>query len=58
MGSRFKYTIHNIIGHPMMEIFHLMGFKKLASWVHDATLPADWEEEYENSWDAGEETNL
>ena len=56
--SRFKYTLHNIIGHPMMEIFHLLGLEKAASWIHDATLPADWEEDYENSWDAGEETNL
>ena len=56
--SRFKYTIHNVIGHPLMELFHLVGLERLASWIHDITLPSSWEEDYDNSWDAGEETNL
>ena len=37
--QRFKYTIHNMIGHPLMEIFSLVGLHKLADWVHDVTLP-------------------
>ena len=54
----FKYTIHNIIGHPVMEVCYLLGFKELGKWVHDSTLPEGWEEEYSNSWDPGEdETN-
>ena len=56
--SRFKYTLHNCIGHPLMEIFHLMGLQRLAAWVHDVTLPNNWEEEYDTAWDAGEDSNL
>jgi len=37
--SRFRYTIHNIVGHPLMEIFSLLGMHKRAAWIHDVTLP-------------------
>lgn len=56
--TRFKYSIHNLLGHPIMEIFNILGFKKLSIWVHDITLPSDWQTDYDNSWDAGEETNI
>jgi hypothetical protein len=36
---RFRYTIHNIIGHPLMEIFYLLGLSALAERIHDITLP-------------------
>jgi hypothetical protein len=36
---RFRYTIHNIIGHPLMEIFYLLGMNQRAEWIHDITLP-------------------
>ena len=52
--KRFKYTIHNIFAHPLMEICYIFGFEKLGMWIHDKTLPADWEEDYSNHWDAGE----
>ena len=55
--SRFRYSLHNIIGHPLMEIFHLLGLKRLSSWIHDSTLPVGWKEGYGNSWDAGEQTD-
>jgi len=35
----FSYTIHNIIGHPLMEIFNLIGMRKTGAWIHDVTLP-------------------
>ncbi len=54
--KRFKYTLHNIIGHPVMELLHLVGFTTWSERVHDATLPKGWEEDDEPSpkWDAGE----
>lgn len=55
---RFRYTIHNIVGHPLMEIFSLLGMHKRASWIHDSTLPKNWEQDYANSWDVGEKTEL
>lgn len=55
---RFRYTIHNMIGHPIMEVFSILGLNKWASWVHDVTLPNGWEdedsEENESKWKAGE----
>ena len=37
--KRFRYSAHNIIGHPLMEICNIFGAKKLGSWFHDITLP-------------------
>ena len=39
--NHFKYTIHNIIAHPLMEILHLIGFTKLGNKIHDLTLPRE-----------------
>ncbi len=39
--KKFKYTFHNIIGHPLMEIFNLLGMPKLANKIHDQSLPKD-----------------
>lgn len=36
---RFRYTIHNVVGHPLMEIFYLLGLQAQAEWIHDVTLP-------------------
>lgn len=43
-GRRLKWPkhawiIHNLIGHPVMQILALFGFKKTAIWVHDGTVP-------------------
>jgi hypothetical protein len=35
----FKWTIHNIIAHPLMEIFNLFRLSKIANFIHDVTLP-------------------
>ena len=37
--NRFKYSLHNIIGHPLMQILYILGFTKWAKLVHDKTLP-------------------
>ena len=39
--SRFRYTLHNIVGHPAMELAHLCGLPSLALWLHETTLPAE-----------------
>lgn len=39
--GRFSYTIHNLVAHPLMEIFHLIGFTELGNKIHDATLPLE-----------------
>ena len=37
--NRFEYTIHNLIGHPLSEILHLLGLQKASKAFHDWTLP-------------------
>ncbi|MAH45887.1 hypothetical protein CMI37_08650 [Candidatus Pacearchaeota archaeon] len=39
--NHFKYTIHNLIAHPLMEILHLVGLSTLGNHVHNLTLPSD-----------------
>jgi len=35
----FRMTLHNLVGHPLMEILSLVGLQSAARWVHDVTLP-------------------
>ncbi len=37
--KHFAYAIHNLIGHPLSEILHLVGLEKASNWMHDVTLP-------------------
>lgn len=36
----FKWTIHNIIAHPIAEILWLLQLKKAGNFVHDITVPS------------------
>jgi len=43
-GQRLKYhrhawAIHNLIGHPLMQIFSWLHLKELGLKIHDATVP-------------------
>jgi len=43
-GRRFKWIrhawlIHNLVGHPMMQVFALLGKYDWAMRVHEATVP-------------------
>lgn len=35
-----NWAVHNLVGHPLMQIFSWLGMKDLAAKVHDATVPA------------------
>jgi hypothetical protein len=41
--ERFKWTLHNLIGHPVSEIVYLLIGRRygLARWVHDVTMPPE-----------------
>jgi hypothetical protein len=35
----FAFTAHNMIGHPVSEVFYLLGLDRVGDYVHDITLP-------------------
>ena len=37
--GRFSYCIHNMIGHPVAELFWVFGLEKAGDYVHDITVP-------------------
>ena len=37
--QHFRWTFHNLIAHPLSEIFHLFGASDLSNKIHDSTLP-------------------
>ena len=37
--GRFSWTLHNVAGHPLMELFYLIGLTNVAHWAHDFTIP-------------------
>jgi len=37
--GHLRYTFHNLVGHPVMEILHMVGLKRWGVWVHEHTLP-------------------
>lgn len=50
LPERFRWTAHNLIGHPGLELFSQLGLPALGRWIHDVTLPeVDPEEEADNA---------
>lgn len=41
----FSWTLHNLIAHPLSEIAHLVGLRRLSDWLHDQTVPTHEEGE-------------
>lgn len=39
LPKKYKWTIHNLIAHPISEIIHLLGNTNLATKIHDCTIP-------------------
>jgi hypothetical protein len=39
LPERFRWTLHNLVAHPLSEIFYQLGFNKLDEWIHDYTIP-------------------
>lgn len=36
---RWRWTMHNLIGHPVSELSYQLGFVEFSDWIHDATIP-------------------
>lgn len=37
--QRHAWTVHNLVGHPVMQLLAFLRQHKAAMWVHDATVP-------------------
>lgn len=37
--EHFKWSVHNLLSHPLSEIAWLLGFEKLSNWLHDVSIP-------------------
>jgi hypothetical protein len=37
--GHFKWSIHNLIAHPLMELLHLIGLPTWGYRLHDFTIP-------------------
>ena len=37
--EHFRWSIHNLLAHPLSEIAYLVGLRKLSDWLHDASVP-------------------
>ncbi|NQV89919.1 hypothetical protein HQ487_00755 [Candidatus Uhrbacteria bacterium] len=36
---RHRWVVHNLLGHPLMQLFVFVNAHKLALWIHEATVP-------------------
>jgi|688.fasta_scaffold1865459_2 hypothetical protein len=36
---RFRWTVHNLIAHPLSELVYQCGFEGLSNRIHDGTVP-------------------
>lgn len=36
---KWAWLVHNLLGHPLMQVLALLRLYRLAFWVHDATVP-------------------
>ena len=39
MRSRFAWTFHNIVAHPLSEVLYQIGAEAAGNAIHDATVP-------------------
>lgn len=37
--AHFRWSIHNLVAHPLSEVAYLLGLRKLSDWLHDASVP-------------------
>ena len=39
LPERFRWSVHNLIAHPLSEVVYQIGFEDLSNRIHDATVP-------------------
>ncbi len=40
LPERFRWTLHNLIAHPLSEILFQVGLGSWGNFIHDWTIPA------------------
>jgi hypothetical protein len=40
LSPRWRWTLHNLVAHPLSEVLYQVGARAAANVVHDATVPA------------------
>ena len=45
LPERFRWTIHNVVAHPISEIVFQLGFEKISKSIHDNTIPVEEDNE-------------
>lgn len=38
-ASKIKWFLHNMLGHPLLQLFALLRLYKIAFWIHEVTVP-------------------
>jgi hypothetical protein len=39
--KKIRLALHNIIGHPLMEVLYIFGFRRAGNWVHNKLFKID-----------------
>jgi hypothetical protein len=39
LPERFRWTLHNIVAHPLSELLFQVGLRRWSDAVHDLTVP-------------------
>lgn len=39
LPTRWRWTLHNVVGHPLSELLYQFGRDDLSDWAHDITMP-------------------
>lgn len=41
LPEKYRWTLHNIVAHPLAEILFHLGFVQASGTLHDLTIPRD-----------------
>ena len=39
LPERFRWTLHNLVAHPLSEVLYQVGLRRWSEALHDATMP-------------------
>jgi len=39
LPKKYRWSVHNLVAHPVSEVAYLCGFENLSNKIHDYTVP-------------------